>query len=86
MQQWDKMPIVKIRRTLHQSTNALAVAWEGAGGARAARFSNVPFVEIRGVTDTADHDAPSDFKKNLETAMRNVATFIMSWITDVEQR
>ncbi len=74
------------RRTLHQSTNALAVAWEGAGGARAARFSNVPFVEIRGVTDTADHDAPSDFKKNLETAMRNVATFIMSWITDVEQR
>jgi adenosylhomocysteine nucleosidase len=66
------------RRSLQQSTGALAVAWEGAGGARACAFSNVPFVEIRGVTDAADHDAPADYDKNLEVAMSNVAEVITS--------
>ena len=43
-------------RQLHASTDALAVAWEGAGGARAAAFSQVPYVEVRGISDMADHD------------------------------
>lgn len=68
------------RRALHQQTRALAVAWEGAGGARACAFSCVPFVEIRAVTDAADHSAPADFEKNLKTAMSNVAVLITSWI------
>lgn len=68
------------RRVLHQATGALAVAWEGAGGARACAFSCVPFVEIRAVTDAADHSAPSDFQRNLQKAMNNVAVLITSWI------
>ena len=68
------------RSTLHQLTGALVVSWEGAGSARACSFSNVPFVEIRGVTDRADQDAPSDFYTNLEVAMNNIATLITSWI------
>jgi adenosylhomocysteine nucleosidase len=68
------------RRALHQKTEALAVAWEGAGGARACAFSCVPFVEIRGVTDEADHSAPADFQKNLKMAMSNVAVLITSWV------
>ena len=68
------------RKALHQSTGALVVAWEGAGGARACAFSNVPFVEVRGVTDTADHNAPTDFEKNLEIAMENVAALVTAWI------
>ena len=68
------------RKTLHRRTGALAVAWEGAGGARACRFSGVPFVEIRGVTDSADSDAASDFETNLGRAMGNVAAFITSWL------
>jgi adenosylhomocysteine nucleosidase len=68
-------------RVLHLTTGALAVAWEGAGGARACRFSGVPFVEIRGVTDAADRHAPSDFETNLEVAMHNVATLITLWAT-----
>ena len=67
------------KRLLHKMTGAFAVAWEGAGGARACHFSNVPFVEIRGVTDNADSDAASVFESNLEGAMRNVATLIISW-------
>ncbi len=67
-------------KELHESTGALAVAWEGAGGARACAFSGVPFVEIRGVTDTANHTAAADFAENLELAMNNLATLITSWI------
>ena len=68
------------KRTLHESTEALAVAWEGAGGAKACVFSGLPFVEIRGVTDTADHNAASDFEDNLGVAMSNLSTLIISWI------
>ena len=67
------------KRVLHESTGALAVAWEGVGGAKACAFSNVPFIEIRGVTDTADHNTASDFEQHLEIAMNNLATLIISW-------
>ena len=66
------------KKVLHRSTRALAVAWEGAGGARACAFSGVPFVEIRGVTDAANHAAPVDFETNLAVAMRNIAMLITS--------
>ena len=69
------------KRILHESTGALAVAWEGAGGAKACVFSGLPFVEIRGVTDTADHNAASDFEDNLGVAMSNLAALITSWIS-----
>jgi adenosylhomocysteine nucleosidase len=68
------------RRMLHGRTGALAVAWEGAGGARACHFSGVSFVEIRGITDRADSDAASDFEGNLGSAIANVATLITSWL------
>lgn len=68
------------KRMLYESTGALAVAWEGIGGAKACAFSGVPFVEIRGVTDTADHNAASDFEQNLEIAMSNLATLIVAWV------
>lgn len=68
------------RRTLHERTGAVAVAWEGAGGARACRFSGIPFVEIRGITDRADSDAALDFEKNLRGAMANVALLLVRWL------
>ena len=67
------------RQEIQDLTGALAVAWEGAGGARACHFSNVPFVEIRGVSDSANHDAASDFVQNLPGTMRNVARLITAW-------
>ena len=61
---------------LHSRTGALAVAWEGAGGARAAAFSGVAYIEVRGISDMADHDASSTWKANLPDAMRNVAVVV----------
>lgn len=63
---------------LKAQTGALAVAWEGAGGARACKFNNIPFVEIRGVTDTANNTAPVDFATNLKTAMANVGDTLLA--------
>ncbi len=68
------------RRALRESTGALAVAWEGAGGARACAFSGVPFVEMRGITDAADQNAPAHFEANLDAAMGNVAALVIAWL------
>lgn len=57
-------------------TQAIAVAWEGAGGARAAQFCRVPFLEIRVITDNADGQAVQDFKRNLQKAMQNLVPLI----------
>jgi adenosylhomocysteine nucleosidase len=67
------------RREIHQLTSALAVAWEGAGGACACQFSGIPFVEIRGITDSANSTAAADFAMHLHRALSNVATFITLW-------
>jgi adenosylhomocysteine nucleosidase len=61
---------------LRQLHNALAVAWEGVGGARACAFSDVPYLEIRGATDTANHEAPVVFDVNLKIVMRNIALLL----------
>jgi adenosylhomocysteine nucleosidase len=67
------------RREVRDLTGALTNAWEGAGGARASYFSQVPFVEIRGISDGADETAARDFEKNLPTTMGNVALVITKW-------
>lgn len=64
-------------RELETQTGAIAVAWEGAGGARACQFNHLPFLEIRGITDTADNSAPIDFTANLQTAMSHVAECLL---------
>ena len=61
---------------LHDLTSAIAVAWEGAGGARASRFMKIPYLEIRGITDNADHDARNDFYKNLDLVMPRIASLV----------
>jgi adenosylhomocysteine nucleosidase len=64
------------RAELRASTNAVAVAWEGAGGARACQFSGVRFLEVRGITDIADANGPQDFARHLAMTMQNVALVV----------
>lgn len=66
-------------RSLANLTDCIAVAWEGAGGARASKFSDKGYLELRGVTDTANHSAAGDFEMNLQTAMSNLAHLIALW-------
>lgn len=53
-----------------KQTSAIAVAWEGAGGARACKFSKIPFLEIRGVTDSANSEALPHFQANVSLVMK----------------
>lgn len=68
---------------LKSRTGAIAVAWEGAGGARACQFSRVPYVEIRGISDKANSEAPSDFEQNLPVVMENMAELIRAMTTQL---
>ena len=70
--------IVDERRAeeLWKKTNALAVAWEGVGGARACIFNDVPFLEMRAITDNARNSVGESFLRNLPIAMKNSANFI----------
>jgi adenosylhomocysteine nucleosidase len=62
---------------IHLQTAALAVAWEGAGGARACQFNSMPFLEIRGITDVANNSIPINFKTHLKVAMANVCDTLL---------
>lgn len=64
---------------VREATGALCVAWEGAGAARAARFSGLQFLEMRAITDGADPAAAADFQVNLERAMPNLARLLFHW-------
>ncbi|WP_019506676.1 5'-methylthioadenosine/S-adenosylhomocysteine nucleosidase [Pleurocapsa sp. PCC 7319] len=66
-------------------TDCIAVAWEGAGGARACQFSEKHYVELRSVTDTANHQAAADFEANLVIAMHNLAEIIVRWRASIKK-
>lgn len=63
-------------RQLVERTGAIVVAWEGAGGARAAQLSGLPFLEIRGISDGAGENAFEEFWANIPIAIRGVAAVI----------
>lgn len=69
--------IVCVRRGAEVAlkTGAIAVAWEGAGGARAAALQGLPFAEVRGVTDLVGTRA-IDFRANIRIACMNATNLV----------
>lgn len=62
------------RSKLHQRTGAVAVAWEGSGGARTARFNQTGFMELRVITDDASSVPPQNsFVQTVSQGMVTVA-------------
>ena len=61
---------------LRESTGAMVVAWEGAGGARAAQLSGLPFLEVRAISDGAGEDAMNEFWANIPIAMNAIAEVV----------
>lgn len=76
----DEDIVTKERARDLNSIGAFGVAWEGAGGARAAQFLNIPYLEIRVVTDMCGADAPQDFEKNVASGMANIAKVLKTII------
>lgn len=65
------------RSELQLKTGAMAVAWEGAGAARACLFLKIPFCEVRGITDASGTSIQHDFTKNLNHVMLEISQWIL---------
>ncbi|MCX6364543.1 MAG: acyltransferase [Actinobacteria bacterium] len=66
-------------RELHSETGAVCVAWEGAGGERAAAFSRRAFVELRVITDSCDSGAAADYHESMDAVMPHLADVLATW-------
>ena len=64
------------KESIYLSTGSCAVAFEGAGAARACEFSMMPFLEIRAISDSADENAKRDFFSNIPLAMGNISRIL----------
>ena len=83
----DEDVVDTVRRAqLYAETDALCVAWEGSGAARAARFTKVGFVELRVVTDAADETAAASFHANLDRVMPHIADLLAAWRSALGER
>lgn len=73
--------VVSVRRAaeIRASTSAVCVAWEGSGGARAARFNGIGFLEIRAITDAADEHAAHSFHDHVHLVMPHIAQLVTAW-------
>ena len=58
-------------RWLQREFGALATEMEGAAVGYTCELNDLPFVVIRGLSDTANESAPGDFEANLETVCRH---------------
>ena len=67
-------------RAIRDQTGAVCAAWGGSGVARAALFNGIGSLEIRGVTDAANKEAPQRFEVNLPIAMTNLAALLRAWL------
>lgn len=61
----------KTLRWLQREFSALATEMEGAAVGYTCQLNNVPFVVVRGLSDTAGDDAPEDFSANLTRVCQN---------------
>lgn len=56
---------------LQREFSALATEMEGAAVGFTCQVNEVPFVIVRGLSDTADENASDDFAANLEVIFEN---------------
>jgi adenosylhomocysteine nucleosidase len=77
----DILEAIRVQE-LEKKTKALAVAWEGIGGGKVARFNKISFLEIRGISDMADENTVNDFKTNLPININNMFSILESLLLD----
>lgn len=63
---------------IYQQTGAMAVAWEGAGGARVGAFNKISYCELRGITDLPLEEKQIDFNIQVEVIMKNISSLFVS--------
>lgn len=69
----DVMSEVRAEEIKRVTEGAIAVAWEGIGGAKVSQHNGLSFLEIRAITDNARHDAGESFKLNIKRSMESLS-------------
>jgi len=70
----------KIQTILNHFPDALACEMEGASIAQTAQQFNVPFLVVRAMSDTADHEATQSFDEFIEVAGQRSAEMVLAFI------
>jgi adenosylhomocysteine nucleosidase len=73
-------------RWLQREFAALATEMEGAAAGYTCSLNSIPFVVIRGLSDTAGESATSDFSSNLSSVCQNSFQLLDHFITDLGAR
>ncbi|MFD1899067.1 5'-methylthioadenosine/adenosylhomocysteine nucleosidase [Enterococcus termitis] len=70
----------KVQKILHDFPEALACEMEGASIAQAAAQFNIPFLVVRAISDTADHEASQTFDEFIEEAGEKSAQMVIHFV------
>lgn len=70
----------KIRAILEHFPEALACEMEGAAIAQTSMQFDVPFLVIRAMSDTADHEATQSFDEFIEVAGKRSAEMVLAFV------
>lgn len=70
----------KVAEILKNFPEALACEMEGAAIAQTARQFNIPFLVVRAMSDTADHQATQSFDEFIEEAGKRSAEMVINFI------
>ncbi|GGC77223.1 5'-methylthioadenosine/adenosylhomocysteine nucleosidase [Enterococcus wangshanyuanii] len=71
---------VKVQKILQEFPDALACEMEGASIAQAAAQFKIPFLVIRAISDTADHEASQTFDEFIEEAGEKSAQMVIHFV------
>ncbi|MBO0469780.1 5'-methylthioadenosine/adenosylhomocysteine nucleosidase [Enterococcus sp. DIV0242_7C1] len=71
---------VKVQKILQDFPEALACEMEGASIAQAAAQFKIPFLVVRAISDTADHEASQTFDEFIEEAGEKSAQMVIHFV------
>lgn len=74
----------KIKKILEYFPNALACEMEGAAIAQTAHQFKIPFLIVRAMSDTADHQATKSFDDFIEEAGKRSAEMVLEFVTHLK--
>ena len=74
----------KIAEIKSHFPEALACEMEGAAIAQTARQFNIPFLVVRAISDTADHQATMSFDEFIDEAGKRSAEMVIEFLNTIK--
>ncbi len=71
------------RKNIYEKYSPLSADMETAAAAHVCFVNRIPFISVRAITDTADHDSLAEFEKNCEKASVVSADFVKKLLKEL---